>query len=133
MIKQLHPSIARVLFFLVVILSMSISVQNEPFNCDYNAYLFQRNDIYALDLASGSSYLVREDITEGSVNAVGYNPADGYIWGSLSSPAKTIVRIGKNFNVETFYIDQLPSSNRYVGDVSSEGIYYLKGGGTSFF
>ncbi|WP_231874630.1 DUF6923 family protein [Polaribacter atrinae] len=132
MIKHLHNSITKILFFLLIILSISITAQDEPFNCDYNAYLFQRNDIYALDLASGSSYVVKEDVTEGSVNAVGYNPADGYIWGSLSTPAKTIVRIGKNFNVETFYIDELPTSSRYVGDVSSEGIYYLKGGGTSF-
>ncbi|MFY9243461.1 MAG: T9SS type A sorting domain-containing protein [Polaribacter sp.] len=105
----------------------------EPFNCDYNAYLFQYNDIYALDLASGSSYLVKEDITDGSLNAVGYNPADGFIWASLSSPANTIAKIGKNFEVETFYIPELPSSNRYVGDVSSDGIYYLKGGGTEYY
>ena len=130
---KLHTSSFRILFFLTLILSFSTSGQEEPFNCDYNAYLFQYNDIYALDLASGSSYLVKENITEGNVNAVGYNPADGYIWGSLSTPAKTIVRIGKNFNVDTFYIDELPTSSRYVGDVSSDGIYYLKGGGTSFY
>jgi hypothetical protein len=120
MTKHLHNSITKILFFLLVILSISITAQDEPFNCDYNAYLFQRNDIYALDLASGSSYVVKEDVTEGYVNAVGYNPADGYIWGSLSTPAKTIVRIGKNFNVETFYIDELPTSSTYNGDVSSE-------------
>ena len=120
-------------FLWVVLINFSLKAQEEPFNCDYNAYLFQRNDIYALDLASGSSYVIKEDVTPGSINAVGYNPADGYIWGSLSTPAKTIARIGKNFNVETFYIDELPSSSRYVGDVSSEGIYYLKGGGTTYY
>ncbi|WP_299059736.1 T9SS type A sorting domain-containing protein [uncultured Polaribacter sp.] len=123
----------RVLFIFSIFFVVLSSAQNEPFNCDYNAYLFQRNDIYALDLASGSSYLVKEDVTSGSVNAVGYNPADGYIWGSVTSPAKTIVRIGKNFNVKSFYIDELPSSNRYVGDVSNNGIYYLKGGGTDYY
>ena len=117
----------------VLIIHFSVSAQNEPFNCDYNAYLFQYNDIYALDLASGSSYLVKENVTDGNVNGVGYNPADGYIWGSLSTPSKTIVRIGKNFNTETFYIDELPTSSRYIGDVSSDGIYYLKGGGTAYY
>ena len=129
-LQNLHT---KILFFLSVIINLTISAQNEPFNCDYNAYLFQRNDIYALDLASGSSYIVKEDVTPGNINAVGYNPADGYIWGSVSTPEKTIVRIGKNFNVESFYIDELPTSGRYVGDVNSEGIYYLKGGGASYF
>ena len=130
---NLQTSYSRILFFLAVILSLFTNAQEEPFNCDYSAYLFQYNDIYALDLASGSSYLVKENITEGNVNAVGYNPTDGYIWGSLSFPEKTIVRIGKNFNIDTFYIDELPTSSRYVGDVSSDGIYYLKGGGTTFY
>ena len=128
---NLHLSKTLMLFFFCTIFTLSIRAQ-EPFNCDYNAYLFQKNDIYALDLASGSSYLVAENITDGSVNAVGYNPADGYIWGSLNSPQKTIIRIGKNFNVESFYIDELPTSSRYVGDVSSDGVYYLKGGGTAY-
>ena len=47
-------------------LSLNMYAQSEPFNCDFNAYLFQYNDIYALDLASGSSYLVAEDITPGN-------------------------------------------------------------------
>lgn len=107
--------------------------QEDPFNCDYNAYLFQYNDIYELDLASGNSYLVKENITTGNVNAVGYNPADGFIWGSLSTPSKSIVRIGKNFSTEVFYIPELPTSNRYVGDVREDGIYYLKPGGSTYY
>ena len=57
---------------------------------------------------------------------------DGFIWGSLSAPSKTIVRIGKNFETTLFYIDELPTNGRYVGDVSASGIYYLKGGGTTY-
>jgi len=114
-------------------MSLSIQAQDIPFNCDYNAYLFQYNDVYAIDLASGSSYQVAQDVTPGNINAAAYNPADGFIWGSLTSPAKSIVRIGKNFTTTTFYIDELPSNNRYVGDVSATGIYYLKGGGTTYY
>ena len=108
-------------------------LEDVPFNCDFNAYLFQYNDVYAIDLASGNSYTVATDVTEGNINATAYNPADGFIWGSLSTPANTIVRIGKNFKTKTFYIDELPSSSRYVGDVSSDGIYYLKGGGATYY
>ena len=121
------------LFTLIILMGFFGYAQEEPFNCDFNAYLFQRNDVYALDLASGSSYLVAEDETPGNINGVGYNPADGFIWGALSSPSKTIARIGKNFQVDTFYIDQLPDSGRYIGDVSTDGIYYVKGGGTNFY
>lgn len=110
-----------------------LNAQEEPFNCDYNAYLFQRNDVYALDLASGSSYEVATDITDGNINATGYNPAGGFIWGSLSSPSKTIVKIGRNFQVTTYYIPELPENNRYVGDVSQDGVYYLKPGGQTYY
>lgn len=109
------------------------SAQNDPFNCVYDAYLFQYNDVYSIDLASGNSFLAAEDITPGSINAAAYNPTDGYIWGSLSTPAKTIVRIGNDFQTTTFYVDELPSSNRYVGDVSANGVYHLKGSGTTYY
>ncbi len=122
----------RLTLFAISSLSLTSMSQSTPFNCDFSAYLFQTNDVYALDLASGSSYLVAADITSGNINATGYNPTDGYIWGYLSSPANTIARIGKNFVVDTFYVSQLPGSGNYVGDIDSNGIYYLKGGGTSY-
>ncbi|QCX39910.1 T9SS type A sorting domain-containing protein [Aureibaculum algae] len=121
------------LIVLLALCFLNVNAQDVPFNCDYNAYLFQNNDVFAIDLASGNSYTVATDITKGSVNATAYNPVDGYIWGSLSSPEKSIVRIGKNFQTTTYYIDELPSSNRYVGDISSEGIYYLKAGGKTYY
>ena len=117
----------------ILLLSLMSNAQDTPFNCDYSAYLFQFNDVYAIDLASGNSFEIATDITPGNINATGYNPADGYIWGSLSSPAKSIVRIGKNFNTTTFYIDELPNNDRYIGGVSADGIYYLKGGGTTYY
>jgi len=118
---------------LIIIIGVFGYGQEDPFNCDYNAYLFQYNDIYALDLASGNSYLVKKDITPGNINALGYNPADGYIWGSLSTPSKSIVKIGKNFSTEVVYIPELPTSNRYVGDVREDGVYYLKPGGSTYY
>ncbi len=121
------------LAFVYCLASAEVSAQDIPFNCDYSAYLFQYNDVYAIDLASGSSYQVATDITAGSINAAGYNPADGFIWGSLTSPSQSIVRIGANFETTTFYIDELPLSNRYIGDISLDGIYYLKGGGSTYY
>jgi hypothetical protein len=123
----------RIILIVLLIFSLSSIGQNTPFNCVYNAYLFQYNDVYSIDLASGSSYLVAEDITPGNINGAAYNPTDGYIWGSLSTPSKTIVRIGEDFLTTTFYIDELSSAGRYIGDISAQGVYYLKGGGSSYY
>ncbi|WP_064968027.1 DUF6923 family protein [Tenacibaculum ovolyticum] len=131
--RKTTNSTPNLLLLLLLLFSIALNAQNTPFNCVYDAYLFQYNDVYSIDLASGNSYLVAEDVTPGSINAAAYNPADGFIWGSLSSPAKTIVRIGNDFSTTTFYIDELPSNNRYVGDISATGVYYLKGGGTTYY
>ncbi|GAA3629449.1 DUF6923 family protein [Flavivirga jejuensis] len=123
----------NLLFVFVFAFITHSNAQDEPFNCDYNAYLFQYNDVYAIDLASGSSYNVATDITEGTINAAAYNPADGFIWGSLSYPSKSIVRIGKDFSTLIFYVDELSTSGRYIGDINTQGVYYLKGGGTTYY
>lgn len=133
MIAKLHTLLNQLILISLLILGLYGQAQDAPFNCDSNAYLFQFNDVYAIDLASGNSYLAATDITTGKINATAYNPTDGYIWGSLSTPEKTIVRIGNNFETTTFYIDELPTNNRYVGDVNQDGVYYLKGGGTAYY
>ena len=132
--------IMKRIFFKITLISVllqvqfnSVSSQNEPFYCDYNAYLFQYNDIYSIDLASGSSFLVATDVTEGNINAAAYNPTDGYMYGSLSTPEKSIVKIGKDFTATTYFINELPTTNRYIGDISSDGIYFLKGGGKTYY
>jgi hypothetical protein len=112
---------------------VTIPSYNLPFGCVSSAYLFQNNDVYTLNIESGTSYQIATDITAGTINATGYNPTDGYIWGSLNTPEKTIVRIGSNFNSVNYLINELPSSTSYIGDVSANGVYYLKGDGTAFY
>lgn len=114
-------------------LNQNVLAQGGPFNCVYSAYLFQTNDVYAVDLASGSSFLAATDVTAGNINAAAYNPADGYIWGYLSSPSKSIVRIGQDFSTTTFTINALTTGNKYVGDISATGMYYFKAGGTTYY
>ncbi|MBC6996868.1 T9SS type A sorting domain-containing protein [Cytophaga sp. FL35] len=121
-------------FVILIVTMFGLQAQSEPFQCDYNAYLFQYNDIYAVDLASGSAYMVAENVTSGNINAAAYNSADGYIWGYLSSPSKSIVRIGKNFTTDIYNIPELPdSNNKYVGDISIDGIYYFRSGSSTFY
>lgn len=132
--KTRITTLKMLLLFLSYIAFTNVSTaQNEPFNCDYSAYLFQYNDVYALDLASGSSFLAAENITAGNVNAAAYNPVDGYIWGYVSSPAKSIVRIGNDFSTTIYTIDALTSGNKYVGDISADGMYYFKAGGSTYY
>lgn len=113
--------------------AFQLKAQSEPFNCDYSAYLFQYADVYAIDLASGRSYLVAEEIVPGSINATAYNPKDGYIWGYLSTPSKSIVRIGKDFSTEIYTMPELTSGNKYVGAINSEGIYYFRSGSATYY
>ncbi|WP_054852574.1 T9SS type A sorting domain-containing protein [Olleya sp. ITB9] len=131
--RTLPTFIQKLTAIAILLLSFSVTGQNIPFNCDYSAYLFQYNDVYAIDLASGNSFLAAEDITSGNINAAAYNPADGFIWGYLSTPSNTIVRIGKDFQTTSFIIPELTTGNKYVGDISPDGIYYFKAGGTTYF
>ncbi|AUC82556.1 T9SS type A sorting domain-containing protein [Lacinutrix sp. Bg11-31] len=123
----------QILVIAILFFSLTGQAQNIPFNCDFSAYLFQYNDVYAIDLASGNSYLAAADITPGNINATAYNPADGYIWGYLSTPSKTIVRIGNDFQTTSFTIPELTTGNKYVGDISTQGVYYFKAGGTTYY
>lgn len=127
------PFLSFMLYAVVQLCTMSLQAQSEPFNCSYNAYLFQYNDIYAIDLATGSSYLVKENIIDNSINGAAYNSADGFIWGYVSGNPKTIVRIGSNFETETYTIPEIPvTNNNYVGDIDLFGQYYFRAGGSTY-
>lgn len=118
---------------LTILISTLFSISafgQEPFNCVEEAYLFQYNDVYAINLASGNAVPVATDISEGNLNAVAYNPSDGYIWGYISTPANSVARVGKNFNVDIYTIPGYRSA--YVGAIDAEGIFYSKAGGTSY-
>ncbi len=130
--RKITATLNRLLVIHILLLALSTQAQNTPFNCKYDAYLFQYNDVYSIDLASGNSYLIASDITEGNINAAAYNSADGYIWGSTGTPSKTIVRIGEDFETTTYTIPELTHNSCYIGDINLDGIYFLKSGGTSY-
>ncbi|RDY61211.1 DUF6923 family protein [Flagellimonas nanhaiensis] len=134
--KHFYHLITILTAFLIVGTHPSAGIlhaQSEPFDCTYNAYLFQYNDIYAIDLASGSSYLVKEDILSSSINGAAYNSADGFLWGYVSGNPKTIVRIGKNFETDVYTIPEIPvTNNNYVGDIDLFGQYYFRSGNSTY-
>ncbi len=105
----------------------------QQFECPVEAYLFQYNDVYKVNLASGTTELAAVDIVEGNINACGYNNTDGMIWGSLTTPDKAIAKVGNNYATTVYIIEELPSANSYIGDVDSSGIYYLKPSGSTVY
>ncbi len=119
----------KILLSIILLASLELKAQ-EPFGCVAEAYLFQYNDVYGINLASGHSFPVAQDITEGNINAVAYNPSDGYIWGYISSPSSAVVRVGNDFNTDIYQIEGYRSA--YVGAISAEGIFYSKSGSTSY-
>ncbi len=130
--KKVTTPFKQLFFIFFVFFALLIQGQDNPFNCKYNAYLFQYNDVYSVDLASGNSYLAASDITEGNINAAAYNSADGYIWGSTGTPSKTIVRIGEDYGITTYTIPALTHTSCYIGDINLDGIYFLKSSGTTY-
>ncbi|CAM1340374.1 DUF6923 family protein [Tenacibaculum amylolyticum] len=130
--KKKYLSVTYVAFFIAT-LFLSITVQSQsPFNCVTEAYLFQHNDVYAQNLASGNAVLDGINLTSEVINGVGYNDKDGYIWGSLKTSANnTIVRVGNNYEVTVYTVPGATYS--YVGDINMDGIYYLKSGSNSFY
>ena len=134
--KHFYSFTTLLIFFLVLgtlPFNGILKAQSEPFYCTYNAYLFQYNDIYAIDLASGSSYLVKENIISSSINGAAYNSADGFLWGYVSGNPKTIVRIGKNFETDIYTIPEIPvTNNNYVGDIDLFGQYYFRASSSTY-
>ena len=130
--KKYYLQLKKAYLIIIILITFGdLFAQNEPFNCATQAYLFQSNDVYAQNLASGAASLDGIDLTSSVINGVGYNSKDGYIWGSLKSPSNTIVRIGNNYEITTYNVPNSPYS--YVGDVNQDGIYYLKNGSSSFY
>lgn len=130
--KSLVLVITLTFTFQKLISQSSQKLTTQPFNCVTEAYLFQNNDVYAQNLASGNAILDGVNLTSNVINGVGYNDKDGYIWGSLkSSTNNTIVRVGNNYEVTVYNVTGATYS--YVGDINRNGIYYLKSGGNSYY
>jgi len=98
-----------------------------PFSCSKEAYLFtgvSTSDAYTLDLSNGSYELAKQEI-QSRINATGYNIKDNFIWGYDINSHK-VIKIDAKYNIVSYDIAQLPDASYYAGDVSKDGILYLK-------
>ena len=107
----------------------SLSVQAAPFDtCPSKAFLVQDTTarLYGVNLVSGSAPELENDMgTSSKVNGIGFSVHDRYLYG-WGYEAGTLVRIGKDFQVEALPLSGAPNQNFYVGDVSvQENSYYF--------
>ncbi|PQJ67001.1 LruC domain-containing protein [Photobacterium angustum] len=96
--------------------------------CPSDAFLFQGNPstIYKVDLSSG--FYQASDPMSTTVNGVGFNESDSYIYG-YDNTNLTVVRINQLFDHEAVAVTGLPGSVTFpTGDVFNNKYYLYKSG-----
>jgi len=99
----------------------------KPFTCSQDAYLFNSKNpskIHTINLTDGSTKQVGM-IDSRFINGAGYNIKDDLIWG-YDINNNEVIKVDADFNVVGYKIDNLPKGKYYAGDVSQDGILYLK-------
>jgi hypothetical protein len=109
------------------------SIKGEPFSCSQESYLTTSNDFYSLNLTNGTNNSLKQNYTNDSINAIGYNVNDNFIWG-WDLTQKKVMRLDANYTV-TLYDTTVDVSQHDIsvvarngftsGDVSKAGILYL--------
>jgi len=128
--------IQRAAAFGVCAIAFATAAQAEPFTtCPSKAFLFQGDPttVYGVNLATGT-YAVLQANTgiTGTINAVGFNDTDRYIYG-FARDQKAVVRVDQDFKATYLNVTGLPNgANFFVGD-TFENTYYLYRKGLGFY
>ncbi len=100
----------------------------KPFTCSQDAYLFSgpahSRSAHTIDLGTGD-YKLEKDGIDSQINATGYNVKDNMIWGYDINTYK-VIKIDADYNIVSYKVEGLPDGKYYAGDVSLDGILYLK-------
>ncbi|MCP4588059.1 LruC domain-containing protein [Pseudoalteromonas sp.] len=114
-------------------------VSAAPFQqCPSKAFLIQGKpaQMFGVDLVSAKSTVLAatlnftSEANNESVNAVGFNYKDQYMYGFSKQSPKSVVRIGDEYILERLNVNGLPDTNFYVGDIqvnseTNQAMYYL--------
>ena len=106
------------------------TVLSQPFeNCPSQAFLMQdaKAQLYGIDLVSAKPTVLAATLTfateanNESVNAIGFNYKDQYLYGFSRQAPKSVVQIDSNYQMARLNITGLPDTNFYVGDIQVTG------------
>ncbi|CAD2226206.1 conserved hypothetical protein [Pseudoalteromonas sp. 3J6] len=106
------------------------TVLSQPFeNCPSQAFLMQdaKAQLYGIDLVSAKPTVLAAALTftteanNESVNAIGFNYKDQYLYGFSRQAPKSVVQIDSNYQMTRLNITGLPNTNFYVGDIQVTG------------
>ncbi|GAA1724068.1 hypothetical protein GCM10009809_19820 [Isoptericola hypogeus] len=100
-----------------------------PFECPAEGFLVQNTvpDFYAVDIATGESEQIADNIFPTGINSIGYNVLDDFVYGVSS--ADDVIRIHDDGATEN--LGPLDDSvtfpvNTNMGDVTPQGLWYIR-------
>ena len=119
----------------VLIFSFYVSVYADSFDhCPSFAYLVQGSPatFYGVNLATGYYEELSTSMgTHSSINAIGFNSLDNYIYG-FSNEFNTVVMFGNDYQIIPLVVNGLSNTSFYVGDVSNiDNSYYVYRSGSA--
>jgi LruC domain-containing protein len=128
----------NILIYLTAALANGL-VSAAPFEqCPSKAFLIQGSpaQMYGVDLVSAKTTVLAaamdfaSEANNDSVNAVGFNYQDQYMYGFSKQAPKSVVRINNQYMLERLNVSGLPDTNFYVGDIlvdeqQNKAVYYL--------
>lgn len=99
---------------------------------DGRSYLFQNSvaDLYAVDLVTGESSLLVDDIWPTQLNGGGFNELDGALWiYPNTDKGSALIRIDGTFVAERVPITGLVDRSYFTGDIDGKGQMVLASSG----
>ncbi|KAI0002329.1 hypothetical protein F4779DRAFT_134189 [Xylariaceae sp. FL0662B] len=101
-------------------------------NCDPSGYLIQITSLYRVNITTGNATLVNGNVGDGrSINAIGYNLGDNFIYGAIGNYPSNLIRISASGDSNILGSLNLTSTtgNLNSGDVDENLQYWGTAGG----
>ena len=101
----------------------------KPFKCTTNEIILLDRKLYSVDPKTGNRTVISSAVggSGPTVNSIGYNPLDNYIYGNQGT---SVVRLGADGALETVVV--LGKISPFAGDVDEAGQYYYTAGGKAW-
>jgi|GEM_PF-6826486 hypothetical protein len=128
MLRKLHKG----LILLPCLMVLCLFTKAQSIGCDGFGYLIQttgtpaKQYLIQIDIASGVSTIVDGISVPGVPDGMGFNPADGNLWGYAADSSVFVFRgPSTSITYSSYPITGLPPAAYNCGDISYNGILYL--------